>query len=176
MSLAVLLSAFVCTCVPLPACATGSGSQQQGLWRRLPSKEVLAHEATRAAQAAFLALAAGGPPQPRAPCPVPSPFFALLGKAGGTPPRPRALTPEALEALGAADALLSRGDAWAGAGLCLVGGLRSGAECPRLWQGGCRVRVGAWARGAGRGCAGRLRVVPGGRAGAARAVLWRWHA
>ena len=67
---------------------------------------------------------------------MPSPFFALLGKAGGTPPRPRALTPEALETLGAANALLSRSDAWAGAGLGLAGGLRPGAECPRLWQGG----------------------------------------
>lgn len=95
-----------------------------------------------AAQASFLALAAGGPPQPRAPCPVPSPFFALLGKAGGTPPRARALTPEALETLGATDALLSRSDAWAGAGLGLAGGLRASAECPRLWQGGPGLGLG----------------------------------
>lgn len=78
-------------------------------------------------QAAFLALAAGSPPQPGAPCPVPSPFFALLGKAGGTPPRPRVLTPEALEALGGADALLSSSDAWAD---------------PGLWQGGAGLGLG----------------------------------
>ena len=109
--------------------------------------DLSAYAATCAVQAAFLALAAGGPPQPRAPCPVPSPFFALLGKAGGSAPRPRALTPEVLETLGAADALLARGDAWAGAGLGLAGGLRAGglrasADSPGLWQGGAGLGLG----------------------------------